>query len=306
MKKYFTVFTPTYNRAYTLSKLYQSLINQKFSDFEWLIVDDGSTDNTEKLINKFICEKKVQIRYIKKQNEGKHVAINVGAREARGRWFFIVDSDDILTSSALEIAKQYCDEVNDDKDFAGVVGLRGNSDGLIWNTEIAKDIRKNNTGNSSKLLDKVVDATPVEYRYKLGIKGDRAEIVKTAILKQYKFPSFNGEKFMPESYLWYSLSRDKYKFRWFNKIIYITEYLEDGLTNNGKCIAKNSCKSRHFLDNFSLNIEGIPFKIKYKYAINSLRYGKLSGYSWLKMYKESSNKIYFIIAFPVAIFTKIK
>lgn len=306
MKTYFTVFTPTYNRAYTLPKLYQSLINQTFNDFEWLIVDDGSTDNTEELINKFICERKIKIRYIKKQNEGKHVSINIGARQAIGRWFFIVDSDDILTSSALEIAKKYCDEVDDDKGFAGVVGLRSNSDGQIWNTDLTKDIRKKNTGQNSRLLDEVIDATPVEYRYKLGIKGDRAEIVKTDILKQYEFPSFHGETFMPESYLWYSLSRDKYKFRWFNKVIYITEYLEDGLTNNGKYVAKNSCKSRHFLDDFCLNIEGIPFKTKYKYAINSLRYGKLSGYSWFKMYRESSNRIYFFIAFPVAVFTKIR
>jgi glycosyltransferase involved in cell wall biosynthesis len=97
-----TIFTPTYNRAYSLRRLYDSLCKQTSNDFEWLVVDDGSTDDTENLINSFIADGKVDIRYFKQANGGKHRAINFGVREARGELFFIVDSDDQVTPDAVE------------------------------------------------------------------------------------------------------------------------------------------------------------------------------------------------------------
>ena len=103
-----TVFTPTYNRAYTLERLYKSLLNQTSYDFEWLIVDDGSTDNTSELIKSFQNNQLFDVRYYKQGNGGKHVAINKGVELAEGELFFIVDSDDYLTDDAIAITKKYC------------------------------------------------------------------------------------------------------------------------------------------------------------------------------------------------------
>ena len=96
-----TVFTPTYNRAYMIDKLYDSLCLQTCKDFEWIVVDDGSVDNTEELIQNFIQENKIHIVYYKQKNQGKHIAINKGVELAKGELFFIVDSDDILPKDSL-------------------------------------------------------------------------------------------------------------------------------------------------------------------------------------------------------------
>jgi glycosyltransferase involved in cell wall biosynthesis len=112
--------------------LYDSLCVQTFTDFEWLIVDDGSVDNTEEIVNGFIAENKIDIRYIKQQNGGKHRAINHGVREAKGELFFIVDSDDSIPRDSLEtlISKYYL-QIKDDKLFGGVCGFMAHHDGTV-------------------------------------------------------------------------------------------------------------------------------------------------------------------------------
>lgn len=303
---FFTVFTPTYNRAYKLSVLFESLQKQTFNDFEWVIVDDGSTDNTKELVEEFKLISKFSIRYIKKDNEGKHIAINVGAENAQGKWFFIVDSDDYLTDTALRDTQKYCNQIENDEKFAGVVGLRGSASGDVWNTGSVKDIEQKNTGVNDNFDQEYIDATAIEYRLKLKISGDRAEVIKTETLKKYKFPSFSGEKFMPERYLWYALSNDGYKFRWFNTVIYITEYLEDGLTRNGKELAIKNCMSRSFVDNESTGIKLIPLKERLIACINYYRYGRCAELSLAELFKKSHSKFISLIAIPVALITAIK
>lgn len=301
---FFTVFTPTYNRAYKLKDLYESLKMQQFRDFEWLVVDDGSTDNTVQLLEEFIADGVLNIRFLSKKNEGKHVAINEGAKTAKGRWFFIVDSDDTLTNDALLTSANYCEQVDKIEDFAGVVGLRGDSQGKTWNTG---NITNGNTApKDQKVVKEYVDATAVEYRYKMKIEGDRAEIVKTEILKKYQFPSFEGEKFMPERYLWYSLSKDGYRFRWFNSVIYITEYLEDGLTRNGREAAKKSAKSRSCADNLSSGVKEIPFKDRLILCINYYRYGMYGKKSLRELISNSEAKILSVLAVPIALVYRVK
>ena len=304
--KTFTVFTPTYNRGYKITDLYHSLCNQTYTDFEWLIVDDGSTDNTQELVEKFKKDGVLDIRYFLKDNGGKHTAINMASDLAHGEWFFIVDSDDYLTHDALERALCYCKMVENDTRCAGVVGLRGNTKGDVWATGSVEKISQHKTGNAKGVDEEYIDATAVEYRYKYKIQGDRAEIVRTSILKKYKFPVFSDERFMPESYLWFSLSRDGYYMRWFNQVIYITEYLEDGLTQNGKMLAKRSCKSRSLVDNLAVSIPGIPFKSKLKMSINYYRYGRYGGNSIVSLLRKSSSKMLSAIAIPIAVVTKIR
>ena len=119
-----TIFTPTYNRAYRLTALYESLCSQTCKDFEWLIVDDGSSDNTEELVNGWINENKIDIRYIKQQNGGKHRAINNGVKNARGILFFIVDSDDILPDNSIDRVAVHYKMIEGKSEFGGLCGLK--------------------------------------------------------------------------------------------------------------------------------------------------------------------------------------
>lgn len=217
-----TVFTATYNRENLLPRLYESLKRQTNKNFEWLIIDDESTDYTEQLVNKLIeNEKTFPIRYIKQKHGGKYRALNKGFIEAKGEYFFIVDSDDYLTNKAIEKACSWIEEIEfSNEKLAGVAGLKAYENGVI-------------SGGNPKITDKGwVDADCFE-REKYGLDGEKAEIFKTDILKNHLFPEFEGEFFLTEAVCWNSIYAKGYKLRWFNEIIYKFEYLDDGLTKSG-------------------------------------------------------------------------
>ncbi len=214
-----TVFTPVYNRAYIISQLYQSLLRQTNNNFEWLIIDDGSTDNIIELVNQWISStEKFQIKFYQQSNGGKHRAINRGVHLAQGDAFLIVDSDDYLTDDAVDTVLKYWKQIKDDRTFAGISGLR-----IHQNMQVI---------GGKPNFDEYVDATNLE-RTEYGLKGDKAEIYKTDILKAFPFPEFEGEHFVTESIVWNKIAYQGYKLRWFNKGIVICEYLEDGLSANG-------------------------------------------------------------------------
>lgn len=222
-----TVFTPVYNRAYIIENLYQSLLKQTSNDFEWIIIDDGSTDFVEELIDSWIQAKTApfKIRFFRQENGGKHRAINKGVQLAEGEAFFIVDSDDYLVEEAIEAIHKWWKDIEEDDSYAGVAGLRGNRE-----CEIIGDI---------PLFESYIDATNIE-RAKYGLLGDKAEVYKTSILKKYPFPEFEGENFLTEAIVWDRIGDDGLKIRWFYRVIYICEYREDGLTSKGKqCFVKN-------------------------------------------------------------------
>ena len=220
-----TVFTSTYNRRYTLERLYESLRGQTVKPMEWIIVDDGSSDDTYQLIFPWIeTEIDFEIIYLRVKNGGKHRAINKACDLARGDLFCIVDSDDYLTNDAIEKIITWEQSIQGKPGYAGVAGNKGFSDHqLIGRT----------------FESKYVDATSLE-REKYQIEGDKAEVFYTSVLKKYKFPEIQGENFITESVVWFHIASDGLKIRWFNDIIYIANYLEDGLTKNGdQLIQKN-------------------------------------------------------------------
>lgn len=261
-----TIFTPAYNRAYTLPRLYQSLCNQVSDEFEWLIVDDGSDDNTQSLIKGYIEEKKVRIRYIKQANGGKHRAINRGVQEAQGKYFFIVDSDDYLTADAVVWINQTISYIDDKEEFAGLSGIRIKPDG-------------HKIGGGSDFG--TIDANAIDIRLKHKIAGDLAEVYKTDLLRQFPFPEFGNERFCPEALVWNRIAR-KYKLHYCHKGIYVCEYQPDGLTAKITRLRKESPKasmtyySEHFHDN-------IPIKWKLKAAINFWRFQYCSYRNKYKM-----------------------
>ena len=209
-----TVFTPTYNRAYILGNLYHSLQRQTFKDFEWLIVDDGSSDDTRELVDSWICGNNFfVIRYYKQENGGKCRAINRGLALAEGELFLVVDSDDYLTDSALEKIALWEGQLPRDQSYCGVAGNLGTGEKDTADGFFARDFF------DGTLLD----------RYR-NVNGERAMAFYTAVHRMYLYPVFDGEKFMTEAVAYNRMAHDGYKMRFYNDIICIYKYLDDGLT----------------------------------------------------------------------------
>ena len=247
----FTVFTPTYNRAYIIGKLYDSLKRQTYRDFEWLVVDDGSSDNTEELFAQIQQESDFPVRYIKVKNGGKHRAINIGVQNAKGKVFFVVDSDDYLRDDALEqiITAERSIPRNTKVKYSGVRALRCYSDGSVIGEKFSDGDH--------------IDLTQLE-EAKLGITGDKCEAFYIDVLKLFPFPEFEGENFLTECVVWDKIAASGYKNRCINEAVYICEYLPDGLTA--------SVHERH-----RKNPKGSGL-----YIHQSIKYRKITG--WSKRY----------------------
>lgn len=212
-----TIITPTYNRAGLLEKLYLSLERQSCRDFEWLIVDDGSTDRTKEVVEKIIREASFHIDYIWKENGGKHTALNVGIKTIHTELTMIVDSDDQLLPNAVdEICKVHYRYSS--RDEIGVYSF----------------LKCYSSGKPVVSLDaeEFVNSY-VKYRIKENRPGDMAEVFRTSVLKKYPFPEFRGERFLSEDIVWIKVGL-KYQFVFVNKPIYQCEYLDGGLTANDK------------------------------------------------------------------------
>ena len=252
--KQITVFTPTYNRAYIIVELYKSLCNQSNRNFEWVIVDDGSTDNTQELITSFIDEKKIDIVYFKQANGGKHRAINRGVSLALGELFFIVDSDDFLLPGSIDIIinKYYFAKKN--YKISGIAGRRQYRNGKIVGSQ-----------NFTYLV-----SNSLNIRNKHKITGDLVEVYELAKIKEFPFPEFENEKFCPEDLIWNRLAKKNELF-FFNEGIYVTEYLEGGLTANIVKIRHLSPKAS-MLHYAELEHYNIPWIQKVKANINFWRF----------------------------------
>lgn len=175
----------------------------------------------------------------------------------------IVDSDDYLTENAIERVRYYYEQVKDKEKFIGVVGLRGNE-----NREPYINYFGQNSNKKNKYYNlEYIDATALEYRYKYKIGGDRAEVFTTKLLKNYRFPIINNEKFIFETIVWNKIASDGYKQRYFNEVIYITEYIDDGLSKNMDKHLKQNPESTIFWYNSSLKWKHMPIKEKLQQCI---------------------------------------
>jgi glycosyltransferase involved in cell wall biosynthesis len=288
MKNLITIFTPTYNRALLLPQLYDSLINQKSYNFEWIIVDDGSNDNSTQIVEAFIAEAKIPITYFKKQNGGKHLAINMGVQLAQGDLFFIVDSDDYLVEEATQLIKEYYSLISNVADIAGVSFRRGYDE-------------KTYIG-SSQTFDEVV-LNVHDFRYRLKIKGDMAEVYKTSILAHYPFPEFQGEVFCSEGLVWNRMGL-KYKMLWTSKIIYIGDYLAGGLTDNSFNVRKKAANAATLYYQ-ELSEMNVPLAIKIKSVANYWRFASFKDESFLNQLKKV-NVFLSVVALPLLLLLKIK
>ncbi len=256
-----TVFTPTYNRRHIINRLFTSLQKQSNKDFEWIVVDDGSSDNTYEELLEFKKKASFKMNIYKQNNAGKHVAINLGVEKAKGELFFIVDSDDYLREDAIDLILRIKESITKDE-FAGLAGIRINPKGEMVGTSFKNSF---------------VDCTALE-REKYGINGDKAEVYYTDVLRKYPFPVFEGENFLTESVVWYRIANDGYKIRWTNEPFYICDYQIGGLSNTtGKC-------SRCF-NGYQLTTKEM---ITYKQLPYIIRFKQLLAYCAIA-YKEKKN-----------------
>ncbi|MDD5862197.1 MAG: glycosyltransferase family 2 protein [Prevotella sp.] len=249
-----TIFTPTYNRGYSLPRLFESILKQTSKDFEWIIIDDGSTDNTEKLCQSWAAQHQF-ITFVKKQNGGKFRAVNLGAKLAKGDWFFIVDSDDWLPADAIENIIE--EEKNISSQRIGVIcGLKCYENGISLNKKVAFN---------------TIECTHYHFKFVLGAVNDLAEVIQTSVIREYPFPdSYPEENFCPEAVIFNRIAK-KYLTHYFNKNIYFCEYQSDGLSANSVRIRMKNWKYSMLCYAEQANCP-VPFKIKVRSWINFWRF----------------------------------
>jgi glycosyltransferase involved in cell wall biosynthesis len=264
MSPTFTVFTPSYNRARLLPRAYQSLLRQTLQDFEWLIVDDGSTDDTKAVVEQW-NDAPFPIRYIYKENGGKHSAMNRAVREARGKYFVILDSDDWLTDDALEKMHAAWQSIPEPERFAEVVGHSCYPDGQLLGVPYPKD---------------PLDSDPAEIQAVYKVWGDKLACHRTAVLREFPFPEDLG-RFVTESLVWYRIAR-RYKSRFVNQVWRVVEYQGDGLTANFTQARRKSAPSStlFYAEATDLFLERrYPLQALLRSSINYVRFALHNGLS---------------------------
>jgi len=216
---FFTVLTPTYNRAHTLERVYQSLCEQQFKDFEWLVIDDGSTDNTRNKIETWQGDSPFPIRYVWQPNQHKKTAFNTGVKEAWGRLIVALDSDDTLLPNSLQsMADVWRGIPNDLKSgYIAVTGLCARPDGSIV---------------GDRFPEEVMDMTSLDMNFKCHVKGEKFGCLQTQVLKHFPFPE-DIDGFVPESMVWRAIARDGYLTRFVNKVFRTYYESDDSLSNEG-------------------------------------------------------------------------
>ncbi|MDR0437873.1 MAG: glycosyltransferase family 2 protein [Bacteroidales bacterium] len=279
-----TVFTPTYNRASYLKILFESLQKQTNKSFEWIIVDDGSTDETEKLVQEFKNMASFPLYYFKKENGGKQTAINYGMKHVNGELFFIVDSDDYLGTNAIQMINDYYPDIKDNDKMAGVTFLKHYHNGKSVGTQ----------SNPNRLV-----ANYHSYRTVYKVSGDRLEIVKTVIMKKFPFPEYSGERLCPEGLIWLRIAKEyDALFIANNEPIYYCEYLPDGYSLGKPVYCPNGVMD--YMNEWTA-MKNTPFVQKIKYFAFYWHQSIIGKIGFKKAYKRLIKK-WGVVSYPLGLY----
>lgn len=269
-----TILTPTYNRREYLPRLYESLRAQTNQNFQWLVIDDGSIDDTGVWFASLPQTKFVK-EYHRKENGGKHTALNFSHSYISGELVLIADSDDWLTEDAVDTILSDWEKYRENLSICGMTYLRGETP-----EKPLKGIIFPQDGELSDNITRKANAKA---------NCDSAEVVRTAVLTEFSFPEHEGERFLGEAYLW-NQAGYKYKTVFRNQVIYITEYLEEGLTRCGRklriqCPLGGMENSKTFFD------KRVCLKMRIKNTWLYVCYGRFAGWRFRRIVKESGQTV---------------
>ncbi|NLP47932.1 MAG: glycosyltransferase family 2 protein [Clostridiales bacterium] len=274
-----TVFTPTYNRAYRLGRCYESLTRQSNKNFIWLIIDDGSTDETYELVSGWIREEKTfEIRYLYQENKGMHSAHNLAYENISTPLNVCIDSDDYMPDRAVEKILKFWEEAEKDESVAGFLGLDAFEDGEIVGTCFPPELER---------------ATSYDYYYGHKIKGDKKYIIRTDLAKLYPYPIFEGEKYVNLATK-YSLLDLDYKFLNLNEVLCIIEYLQDGSSKNMFRQYIHNPKGFAYSRKLSMSLPHCGLRFKFRQAVHYVSSSIISRDS--RFYKDCPSKLLLLAA----------
>lgn len=288
MKTQITVFTPTYNRKWILNNAYESLCKQNYDDFEWIIMDDGSNDDTKSLVSEWIKENKIKISYYYQENQGRFAAFNNAKKYFLGELVITLDSDDYLLENALLNVHEFWVNVSNKEYVSGIVAHFETTDNKLLGSKFPKGLKQERL---YILYDK--------YR----ITGDKVLVFRKDLIDVVEYPIYKGERFGGDSIIFNKMN-DIYPMRILDKTLSHREYQSDSITNNLKqhhLASKNGIRDK-YLDNLKherynkLNI--------IKHTIGYISYGKMTRYTFKELYKHTPYKILFTMLYLPAIIYK--
>lgn len=284
----FSIIVPTYNRAHLLPRIYESLHRQTFQDFEWIIADDGSLDETDKLVERWRSEASFPIAYFWQKNSGRHVAINRAMQYASGEFTILLDSDDWLATNALERMLFHWENIPPENrsSYAGVSGLCAYPDGTLIGTRFPFEI---------------LDTDSVRMRTRYRVRGDKGGMTRTEVLREFPFPEDLG-RYVKPSMVWNRIAQ-KYKRRFVNEVFIYKDYQQQGTTALKRSVKKRVIMS-HPLRMAHKEFAELPFSMvplpnRLRAYANFARYSFHAGVGVPKQLNEVSQRSLYLCALPI-------
>jgi glycosyltransferase involved in cell wall biosynthesis len=258
----FTVFTATYNRAAMLAGVYADLCAQTCTDFEWSIVDDGSTDETTAVVESWATVAPFPIRYVRQANAGKHVALNRGVRDARGQLFLIVDSDDRCVPESLAVFKAAWESIPpaERERFSSVIALCRTPDGRLLGEPLPAPF---------------IDATTLAEHLRYRAAGERWGVTRTDVLRRFPLPEIPGESFVAEGVAWNRMAR-QYKARFINQVLQVKQFQPGGLNASITALRVRNPKGATLFYREAMQ-DDVPIGQRLRGAVNYARFAFHAG-----------------------------
>lgn len=291
-----TIVTPTFNRLNTLPRVYESLKNQTFKDFKWIIMDDGSTDNTKKLVDSFINEDLIDIEYYWNENQHKFITVFEGIKKVKSKYFMIVDSDDSYPEDTLQILFDEVEQIKNQDEYISVMGLSQFEDGSIV---------------GHKYPDNGFDGSIFDMRYKYKVRGDKFGIFITrtyqSLLKSFDYSSFKNKGYIPQAVFFNTYDANGIKTRFVNKVVrnYHLDEDDQNSVSNTRWSGKNTFG---LMEGYKSFINSYGFKLlKYPKALirNMIGYQVYSIINNRSVFKMTKDLNYFkslsILLYPFSL-----
>jgi len=281
-----TVVTPTWNRAHTLPRLFDSLVRQGWPGLEWLVVDDGSSDGTAELVRRLGRSAPFPVRCLAQPNGGRHTALNRGFAEAAGEFVVVMDSDDWLEQGALRSFVDAWDSIppQERAHFAAVAGLCADPGGALIGTAYPAD---------------PCDSDFVALRAAHRVAGDKKEMFRTEAVRALPFPVFPGERRVPFSHLLVRLSR-RWRVRFFNRVVARKEYRADGMTARVDALRMQSPLGSRAGYLEWLHAPGpLPVRFRLRHCANYVRYSLHAGIGWTEQRRDLASPLLWLGAAPL-------